>query len=366
MEKQEYFEKLNGIRNLFLEYLNNENGSDENYLNFTKAIEEQQVPQDKEYLKEILYLINSVSNYHYRTPHFFDMIERVIVHLKDIIHNHFTNFEIFRIFVENKRVLLILFNLNILIPDSQIASIMLDGKYKYRNYHFYFFNELSQFLNDQERASISDQIKQYNEDFDNLRKVGENDGYMAKLIRQDLVEDFIRFVNQKNINFNSTISSSIFETNPFLMRKNAPSLIEYSAFYGSIQIFKYLQLNGVDLQNSLWFYVIHGHYPELVHLLEENKINPSKGIITESIKCHYDDMTNYIFNCVIDKESNEIVYSTCLQNRNYAFLHENDVSDNFAFYFFCKYDYVKPVRICLNSYKPDVNAIIVQNKYYYE
>ena len=75
--------------------------------------------------------------------------------------------------------------------------------------------------------------------FEEKRQKGENDSYLCELIRTDSIEDFISYVNQKNISLSSKIKSSIFETNSFLVEKE-PSLIEYTAFFGSIQIFQYL------------------------------------------------------------------------------------------------------------------------------
>lgn len=50
--------------------------------------------------------------------------------------------------------------------------------------------------------------------------------------------------------------SSIFEANSYLIEKKTQTLIEYAAFFGSIQIIKYLHFNNVELDPSLWIYVI--------------------------------------------------------------------------------------------------------------
>ena len=98
---------------------------------------------------------------------------------------------------------------------------------------------------------------------------------------------------------------SIFETNPFLIKRKA-SLIEYAAFFGSIQIFKYLQLNNVELTPSLWLYAIHCNNPEIIHLLEENHVIPEDKsyfeCYKESIKCHHNNIANYIKDNLIDEK----------------------------------------------------------------
>ena len=54
-------------------------------------------------------------------------------------------------------------------------------------------------------------------------------------------------------------------------------MIEYAAFFGSIQIIRYLQYNNVSLANTLWLYAVHSYNAELIHFLEENKIKPLKS-----------------------------------------------------------------------------------------
>ena len=99
--------------------------------------------------------------------------------------------------------------------------------------------------------------------FHELRKVGEDENFICKLIRDDNIKDFIVYVNKNNIQLNTPIKLSIFETNAFLIKKQNESqnkgitLTEYAAFFGSIQIIKYLQMEGEKLTPSLWLYAIH-------------------------------------------------------------------------------------------------------------
>ena len=58
--------------------------------------------------------------------------------------------------------------------------------------------------------------------------------------------------------------------------QKTPTLIEYSTFFGSIQIIQYLKYNKVPLTNSLWLYAIHSNNTEVIHFLEENEIKPEK------------------------------------------------------------------------------------------
>lgn len=72
--------------------------------------------------------------------------------------------------------------------------------------------------------------KEIGEDFNEKRKEGENDNSLCELIPKDEVKDFGVYVSRKNISFDSNTDLSIFETNPFLLKKNNIKLIEYAAF----------------------------------------------------------------------------------------------------------------------------------------
>ena len=154
--------------------------------------------------------------------------------MKNEIKQTFSNFEIFNLFKSNKRILLSLIEERIFVIDKNIAKIIKNGKYKDRKYIEYFFNEMKPFLNKKEIKEIK-----IPDNYDENRKNGENENYICKLIRDDSIEDFIIYINRTNLPFSQRIKTSIFETNSYLLNNN-PTLIEYAAFFGSIQIFKYL------------------------------------------------------------------------------------------------------------------------------
>lgn len=47
-----------------------------------------------------------------------------------------------------------------------------------------------------------------------MREIGENENYICELIRKDMIEDFITYVNRNKLELDLTIDDSIFETNP--------------------------------------------------------------------------------------------------------------------------------------------------------
>ena len=129
--------------------------------------------------------------------------------------------------------------------DQYIRNILLSKKYRDRKYPEYFIKEIESFCND---YNINNYIDI--EGFDTKRKIGENDHIICTYIINDLVKEFISYVNRTNYSLNSKINPSIFESHIFLMDKE-PSLIEYAAFYGAIQIIRYLLYNNIQMTPSI-------------------------------------------------------------------------------------------------------------------
>ena len=167
-------------------------------------------------------------------------------------------------------------------------------------YSEYFLPELNQYSREQgqENKEINDQI--YDIIFGNNRKIGENEDYICQMIRNDSVIEFIQYINKNNFSLKFKIKASIFETNSFLINRT-PTMIEYSAFFGSFQIFQYLFKNEVEVDSNLWLYAIHGKNPEIIHFLEEIEIEPNIKCIKESIKFFHNEITEYLFDNYSDK-----------------------------------------------------------------
>ena len=208
------------------------------------------------------------------------------------------------------------------LPDFKFLARPEFDRY-FKNSPQYFQPKIQSFLNEEwfpkyetnedkeeeeeENKWIKKIKKELPTDFHENRKIGENDYEICKLIRKDLIEDFIVCVNKNCYSVDSTINPSIYETNNFLLKNENTTLIEYAAFFGSIQIFNYLRNNGAEFDLWLWLYGVHGQNPEIINFLEENKTLPKtdeeeeesvkmsfEGIFKESIKCHHIDVANYI------------------------------------------------------------------------
>ena len=236
-----------------------------------------------------------------------------------------SDFDIYQIFKNNKRFLLLLFDQGFIQPDEKIISDIMIINYENNfPYSHYLYSGIKSFIDKYTLKTIENKIKTiYKEeitDFVEKCRIGENDSYICSLIRQDSVKEFISYINRKNISLVSEIQPSIFETNSLLLQKT-PTLIEYASFFGSIQIVRYLKYSGVSLPSSIWIYGIHSNNAELIHFFEENANEPEKfdsvithhrflnrqevsynEIFAESIVCHHNEIADYIKDNFIEKD----------------------------------------------------------------
>lgn len=317
MDFRNNLEIKQNIQRAIIEYI--DDGCEDSYIQLIDLINNLKIEENPMELKDLLQLINSLCNNHHRSPYFFKGIEIIILKYKSNIQRFLSNKENLDISSFNLRLLLLLHQEKIISINDHLPSNL---SYAFR---FYFSPEI-----EHEYPQNFNKYNGVNEDidpekFEKLRKIGENHSYICSLIRNDSIEEFVSFVNQSNYPLSSTIDSSPFETNEYLMNRTETSLIEYSAFFGSVQIFQFLKLNNIELTPSLWPYVIHSNNAEMIHLLEENHVAiadlieyrnisivsdvfepfrvPNHKIISkfiylmiESIKCHHNDIFNYFLN----------------------------------------------------------------------
>lgn len=370
---QEYLDDMQNLQDGLLVYLENQADSELNYQNLINTINKQKICSSKQELTLLLHLISTISQNYCRNFHFISKIEKVLGYLGDYITSTFTNLEKFKIFKHNKRILLFLLEKNILTLDEFIVRKMISKDYLKAKYPQYFSPEIKPFMKldwfpKSERSNWVKELEEFEnqENFSELRKEGENEDYICKLIRSDSIDEFIQYVNRSNYSLKSTISDSIYETNLFLIEsnKNDLTLIKYAAFFGSIQIFKYLLLNKVELTPQLWIYAIHGKNADIIHLLEEYKIEPPKKSykesLIESIKCHYNDIVDYLLNQYfqIENQNSNDLYIEYIKNYNFSFFNDEFLNDT-TFFYLCKYGYCSLMSFALNDEKINVNKILI-------
>ncbi|KAK8840889.1 hypothetical protein M9Y10_027720 [Tritrichomonas musculus] len=384
MSIEELTEKMKSVQSALLDFLDDECSSEENYENFVNITANQKVIEDRHELKLLLRLINNIGSNHRRSSNFTNKIDQILHHFKKEIQNFFSNSEIFEVFKDNKRILLFLIEEKMMIIDEYVVSRMTSDEYVRKNYDEYFAPEIKPFLTKEfiqkfrsensnlRKEEFIDKIKkEVPEEFYIKRKEGENENYLCELIRTNQVKEFGVYVNRNNISLESYIKKSIFETNPLLIDESKIRLIEYASFFGSIDIVRYMQINGnIELTSSMWIYAIHSRNAELIRYLEDSHVTPPEDdyetILKESIKCHHNDVAKYIIDYLIKEEDlqNDIeskyhnnLYRYAVEYYNYCFFPTNMKYKNMFFYL-CEFDYYTLVNLYLSEGNIDINAKI--------
>ena len=341
MKYFEYLNKWKEIYDILLQFLEDENEEDYNFHSLIESIEEQKIQENHEEITLYLNLLVKVSNNHHRNHNFVKKIEQILEYFFSRIKKSFTNLELFSIFKSNKLLVLFLIKKQIIIVDEiLVKQIIYRSQKTNTKYHQFFYPEIKAFITNEKIDDLEKELISENQniftDFEEKRERGENISYICELIRNDSIDDFVVSINRNVSLLNATINPSIFETNSFLL-KNRPSLIEYAAFYGSIQIFQYLKLNdnGREFQPSLWIYAIHGQNPEIIHILEENHVNPPNNsylsCFVESIKCHHNDIANYIKDVLMEIEEDKIYCKCIFQYYNFKLI-PNKIDNLICYY----------------------------------
>ena len=381
MNIQEYIDNMVKIQKNLFSFLDYRSDIEENFTNLINLFNDLKIQESKPILTSFLRLLSKVSQYHYRTPGFHDKIDQILSFFKEDIIKQYTNQEIFGIFQKSKRILLFLLEEKMLIFDEYIFHIITKEKYMNYDYPQYFHPEIQPFLNED---FINKNLRWRNkflielpENFYENRKIGENESYICKLIRDDSIDEFITYVNKNEYSLNSKVDVSIYDTNSYVIKTNISynrmSLISYAVFYGSTQIFNYLRKNGVALQSSLWTFAAHGNDEEIIRTLEENNISPDyivprlfwsnrkvityKDIFFEAIKCHHNDVANYILNNYLsnNEEKSELAFIKSIKYYNFSFI-EMKFYTSSSLFDLIKYDYYLFIKYLLQNKEVDFQA----------
>lgn len=263
-------------------------------------------------------------------------------------------------------------------------------------YCYFFYPELENFVGEEEMKEVKKELLQKDqnifENYDEKRKEGENDSYICSLMRQDLVEEFDSYVNKHSYSLSSEICPSIFETNSFLIDNNNITLIKYAGFFGSIKIVQYLFSKTVKITPSLWLYSIHSKNIELIHLLEsarskeeeENEeiyknldiiqyielMNSKETIdsfqyLTESIKCHHNDIADYAKNNLVNNsEGKKEIILNCMKYHNYKYFKIDTLTD-YEFFYLNFYNYNEIVNLQMKKNEKENELKMIQLAIYF-
>lgn len=359
MDYQEYINQKKELYSNVIQFFECEKeDADTSFEDLINIIISQKIQGNYNELKLFLKLIIDICCNHSRSNDLLNKFEKIIRYLKENIKKNFTNSELYELTKINNLILLYFIQEKIIHIDSNIID-----SFRRNECLYYFYPEIKDKIDADELEQIEKIIqisdpKIFN-NFENNRKRGENESYLCSLIRNDSVEEFIIYMNQTNLSVSALINHSLFESNFFLKEKKSISLIQYATFYGSLQIFQYLRLNDVKLDQSLWPYAIHSNNAEIIHHLEDNhiKFNKNLFLLKESIKCHHNAISNYINDNFLNGrpiESNEKFIKCILHHCNFEFFPSN-FNTSINFYSLFQYEYKTLVNFYLKEKVPESN-----------
>ena len=354
MDTQQYINKKVELYDLLLIFIESSDDDDSDYRNLLDFFNKEEYQANKEKLELFLRLIANIANNHHRESNFFTKIIKIFLFMKNSLKQIFSDAEIFEIYKSNKLILLFLFKNEIITFDESIFRL-LKMQSNFDDYCRFFFPEIKPFLEKEKVKELESEVLGEEPDmFSEKRNLGENENYICKLIREDLIEEFVTYVNHTNYPLDSEIKKSFYETNSFLIERE-PKLIEYAAFFGAFQICQFLKYKEVQLTKSLWLYAIHSNNADVVHFPEDNHVVPEDEtygeVLLESIKCHHNNVANYIKSNLMEEVSDRFECEekiTSIQNYNYHFF-PNDFSQHSVFYALCQTKHYELADIFINS-----------------
>lgn len=229
-----FINEMKRIEESILQFLEDVTTDGIDQSNFRHFLDDLNIKDDKNKLKEFLRLLSNISNNHHQFKGLFNKVEQIMTFYLEDIKRFFSETEIFQIFCQNKRILLFLFETKTLIPNKNMYYFFRNGKTIDENNDLkYFYIEFKPFI-DEEKAIIQKiQERKFRvkitmtenniiddlELFKKKRRIGEIDNHLCEIIRDDLIDDFIQYVNQYKVTYSKHIETSIYETNPFLFKK---------------------------------------------------------------------------------------------------------------------------------------------------
>lgn len=141
---------------------------------------------------------------------------------------------------------------------------------------------------------------------------------IALLIKDDKIEELQNFISKNNYDIENEIPSSSFEIHRQL--QNAKP-IEYAAFFGAINCFKFLLMKDTNINYSnLLEFAISGGNIDIIHIIEneshDENIKSNQNLLYLAILYMKNDLIDYLIHSYpikIDAES----YIKCIYASNY-------------------------------------------------
>lgn len=303
---------------------------EENIINdllLTSEIKEKYLP-NKLLFAEFLHSIRRFLDSH---PDSYQFIEKILFLIINEIRSTFISNELYTIFFWNRNILLFFYE-NECINIESLKQYSDFFKFYYFYPEFYekkinFFIKTSKlYENLMQQFSTPTSPYRYDIDEDQIksfkkrRQINHSDEKVAQIIRNDDFESFMKYISSTNLNFNTRIKKSAFESNSLLFFE--PTLFEYSCFFQSINIFRFIFLNNGEISKNLAKFAVAGGSYEIIHLLETKKVVFDDDCLITAIEYHRNDIADYLIDNyqLLNQTSTDKILKACIRSYNFTFL----------------------------------------------
>lgn len=120
MEIELLIQKKKELYSSLMEFIDATENNDINLL--ITFFDEQDILQDKDELISTFHLLSKIADNHHFSPDFIDKFRQIILYLIQAKSSNISDFEIYKIFRNNKRILLLFLEQGIIKPDKKIIQ----------------------------------------------------------------------------------------------------------------------------------------------------------------------------------------------------------------------------------------------------
>lgn len=354
----ETLNELANIQDELINFLDDETANNEEFNQLLFHLDNSDIIKTSSQMYLFLQCLGNIINYHYERVSKLDYLKKIINHLSNKITELLNQTQLFYIAKNSKLLLLTLIKTRILdidffvkylirlCPNSNLAYYLTPEFKEYSDKHTNqldssvqeFFSSKEIIYNSQDEGDNSDDEE--NNDYEivhenlfemlhidmdeyiELREKGENTSIFTKQIQEDNFEDFNILMEKNGMKINKRIDFQIYDSHDYPLFKNTmPSIFEYAAYNGSLEICKYLTLQNANYESQSWLYAIHGRNAEIIHLLEEHGIECKYSeAFLYAIKCHNNNFAEYIHGQSSDDSLLIQGIIECISSYNFLYL----------------------------------------------
>ncbi|OHS95391.1 hypothetical protein TRFO_10526 [Tritrichomonas foetus] len=260
-----------------LQYLNNSN-----FLN------------DRQLFRELIY---SISKAVVKRPLVLHLYYKILTHLADKIKSFFDSDEILRMiripFLLPKFLEIGVVDISTIIRMSRIDfSLFSINAPEIKAADPKFFDEQLNLLKPEQRK----EIESANFEMDKMHRMnGINIDPIALSIRFNNLDEFKKLLQETQNDVNSQIVISKYELCVMVSDYiKMPTYIEYAAFFGSLDVFKYLVEQNAILSDRLPEFAIAGGNMEILRIIEEKELDFYEACLDAAISFHRNELVDYL------------------------------------------------------------------------